>query len=245
MGKNNDRILNKILNIYGLNGEDRERFIKIINPIYRHKEFQIRMTNKFLHHGEITLGFHIIEDAVVTYLISCNYIREHSDVNFDINIAVIIAMLHDLYVVPWQNNDEAKTYKFFNKHGFRHPIEAVINATCWFPQLFENLNDAKKIIDGIVHHMFPLPVLVFKMSDINTLELKNFDLLDNVPIHVKRMLVKTTKRGKIGGISISRSRYIEGRIMAKADKKVSIREIKDVSSAKALLTGHNKKIIKK
>ena len=35
--------------------------------------------------------------------------------------------MHDLYTLPWQNNFEAKVDKFYNKHGFRHSIEALIN----------------------------------------------------------------------------------------------------------------------
>jgi len=237
--------VNKILKIYELTNRDQMKFLKIIDPIYKNDEFQKRMTSEFFHHGNVTLGMHIIEDAVVTYLMSKDYLKTHNDLNFDINLAVTIAMLHDLYTIPWQNNDMAKTYKFFNKHGFRHPIEAVINASCWFPQLFEDLNDAKKIVDGIIHHMYPLPVLVYKDSEKNILELKNFELLDRVPIHVKRIMIKTTKRGKIGRISISRSSYMEGRIMAKADKYVSTRQIKNLSSATALLTGYNKNLINK
>ena len=242
---NNKNKVDKILDIYGLNNRDRMNFLEIITHIYNHKEFQKKMTQEFLHHGDVTLGEHIIEDAVVTYLMSRDYLKKHQDLTFDINIAVTIAMLHDLYTVPWQNNNEAKTYKFFNKHGFRHPIEAVINAAYWYPILFEDLHAAEKIIDGIAHHMFPFPVAVLKNSEKNLLELKNFELLDKIPVHVKRILIKTTNRRKIGKISFSHSLYKEGRIMAKADKYVSTRQIKDISSAMALLTGHNKKILKK
>ena len=42
---------------------------KIILPIINHPEFQKRMTSKFSHHGKITVGEHIIEDAIVSYKI--------------------------------------------------------------------------------------------------------------------------------------------------------------------------------
>jgi hypothetical protein len=48
-----------------------------------------------------------------------------------------------------------------------------------------------------------------------------------------------------GFVSICPSKYIEGRVMAKADKYVSIRQIKNPSSALALVTGKNKKLKKK
>ena len=242
---NKNNVLNKIMALYGLTNKEQQEFMKIVNPIYQHDEFQKRMTQEFLHHGDVTLGEHIIEDAVVTYLMARDYLKKHHDLSFELNIAVIIAMLHDLYTVPWQNNDKAKTCKFCNKHGFRHPIEAVINAAYWYPLLFEDLHDAKKIVDGIVHHMFPFPVAVFKDNEKNLLELKNFELLDKIPIHVKRILIKVTNRRRIGKLSFSSSLYKEGRIMAKADRHVSTRQIKDVSSATALVTGHNKKLLKK
>ena len=245
MKKNNDKKLKKILDNYQLSAGDREEFIKIIGPIYQHEEFQRRMGPEFFHHGMVTLGEHIIEDAVVTYIIGIKYLVKHQNANFSIEIAVIIAMLHDLYTIPWQNNKDDKTHKFFNKHGFRHPIEAVINASFWYPLLFEDLNDAKKIIDGIVHHMYPLPVVSFKNDSRNLLELKNDSLVEELPIHVKNILIKSTCRFKVGRISVCRSRYIEGRIVARADKYVSIRQIKNVSSGVALLTGKNKSLNKK
>ena len=42
----------------------------MIEIIYIHDEFQRRMTSEFKHHGEITLGAHILEDTVVNYLLS-------------------------------------------------------------------------------------------------------------------------------------------------------------------------------
>ena len=245
MKKNNDKVVNKIFDVYGFDKNDCVQFMKIINSIYIHEEFQKRFGKEFLHHGNITLGEHIIEDAVVTYKMSMKYLKNHHSGDFDLRIAVIIAMLHDLYVLPWQNNIEAKTHKLFNAHGFRHPIEAVINASIWYPELFSDAKNAKKIVDGIIHHMFPFPVAVFKLNDENLLELKNYELLDNVPINIRKMMVKSTNRGKIGKVSFARSKYKEGKIMSKADFHVSLGQIKDLSSAKALLTGKNKKLLKK
>ena len=242
MSKNKDmEILDYIFDIYKLSNYDRKKISDVILPIYSFSEFKKRMTDEFPHHGSITLGEHIIDDAIMTYLLSKKYIN---DSNFDIDVAIKIAMLHDLYVVPWQNNIENKTKYFFNKHGFRHPIEAVINAYSWYPELFKNKDEAEKIIDGIIHHMFPLPVKAF-IIDNNKMELKNYDMLDKLPSYIIDIIIKSTNRGRIGFVSICPSKYIEGRVMAKADKYVSIRQIKNPSSALALVTGKNKKLKKK
>lgn len=237
-------VLNNLLDKYMIFDEERKEFINIIKPIYMHSEFQRRMTDKFLHHSDITLGMHILEDTIKTYLLSKKYLRRYKNRDYNLSIALKISMLHDLYTLPWQNNPLNKSSKFFNKHGFRHPVEAVINAINWFPFLFTNEEDSKKIIDGIIHHMYPLPVICFKDYDYNKFELRNYDLIINLSDIHKKILVWSTNRGKIGDISICRSKYKEGRIMSKADKDVSFGQIKNISSATALLTGKNKKIKK-
>ncbi len=233
--------IDSILIKYNINNEDKSNFLNIINPIVSHSEFQRRMTSEFLHHSNITLGEHIIEDAVVTYLLG-----KKSKKNINIDLAVKIAMLHDLYTVSWQNTEKViKEKKFFNKHGFRHPVEAIINAYNWYPELFKNENDTRIIIDGVIHHMYPLPVTKFVDSRDNILELKNFELVSNLPQEIKDIIVYSTKRKGLGSISLCKSKYIEGRIMSKADKKVSVGQFKNVSSVLALFTGVNKKLERK
>ena len=226
--------LDKIFDKYNLNLEDRNYLDKIIIPIINHPEFQKRMTKEFFHHGDITLGEHILEDSVLTYLLA----KKRNDIKID--LAIKIAMLHDLYTIPWQNNKEAKVKRFFNKHGFRHPIEAVINGVTWYPEIFNDEEESKIIIDGVLHHMFPLPVRYLNKKT----ELKNWDVYDNLDESYKLMINASLKRKKLGPVSFSRSKYIEGRIMSKADKKVSRKQIKNISSANALITGHNKKLEK-
>ena len=234
----NKEKLNKIIDKYKLSNDEKEEFINIINSIFIHKEFQKRMTNEFLHHSNITLGEHILEDAVLTYLLC----KKRNNINVD--LAVKIAMLHDLYTNPWQNNKKNKVNNFCNKHGFRHPIEAVINAITWFPDLFEKEEDAKIIIDGILHHMYPLPVRTFVDSDVNKMELKNFNLINELSEKNKKIIIKSLNRNKINKYSFSKSIYKEGRIMSKADKKVSRSQIKNINSLTALVTGHNKSLKK-
>lgn len=236
--KNNN--IQKLYNKYKLNKTDILYLNNIVIPIYNHPEFQKRLSKEFIHHGEIILGDHIIEDAIMTY----NIAKKKKNINID--LAVKIAMFHDLYTCPWQNKTEfIKEKSFFNKHGFRHPIEAVINAVNWYPNEFQNKDDAKVIIDGIIHHMYPLPVTRYYDNKENILELKNFELLSTIPENIKSLIIESTKRKGLKRISICKSKYIEGRIMSKADKKVSIKQFHNFNSIKAIFTGINKSIDRK
>ena len=220
-----DELFNKICNKYHLNNEDKNYIKEIIWPIINDDNFQIRLTNKFPHHGVITLGEHIIEDVIMTYILSKKYVNKKKDNNYKIDLAIKIALLHDLYTLPWQNNKEAKVKHFFDKHGFRHPVESVINSITWYPDLF-NEETSFVIIDGILHHMNPLPVRYLD----NKTELKNRELYDKLDDNYKKMINDSLKRKRIGKISLARSKSKEGKIMAKADRKVSRKQIKDFSS---------------
>jgi len=234
-------IVNSLFNKYNLSYDDRDYLNKIMFPIISNSNFKRRLTNEFLHHSDITLGEHIIEDTIVTYLLSKKYLAKKNN-QYRIDLAVKIALLHDLYTIPWQNNKEAKVHHFFSKHGFRHPVEAVINSITWYPELFNDKDDANIIIDGIVHHMYPLPVRRVNENKIEKTELKNIDNYNRLSESYKDMIINSLNRKKIGVISFSKSKYREGKIMSKADKLVSYKQIKNFASAKALLTGHNKKI---
>ena len=235
----NNIIISNLFNKYLLNDNEINEIKKIITPIVSSEEFKNRMTNLYPHHGKITLGEHIIEDAIVTYKLSKK--QRIKNKNYRIDLAIEIAMFHDLYTIPWQNNKESKVNYFFHKHGFRHPIEAIINSINWYPEYFNNINDTKIIIDGVLHHMFPLPVLAFK-DNVSNLELKNTSLYNNLSNWQKEVICESLQRKRLGSISISRSRYKEGKIMSKADRIVSRHQIKDFRSLKSLVTGHNKNI---
>ena len=236
-----DKLINKLFDKYKLNDNEKIELYNIMKDIYFHPEFQKRLTKDFPHHGSFTLGDHIIKDAIVTYKLSKKYEKRKRRKPYNTKLAVTIAMFHDLYTECWQNSEE-KPKHFYNKHGFRHPIEAVINAINWYPELFYNENDNKIIIDGIVHHMFPLPVRTIK--NIDKIELKNRKLYDNLSYNEKESLKNSLKRKRIGPISFTRSIYMEGKVMSKADKKVSRRELNNFKSFKALLTGRNKMLDK-
>ena len=237
--KYHDEILYKMLDKYKLTIDEKDELLNIINFIYMHDEFQRRMTSEFYHHDRITLGEHILEDTIISYILVKKYKKQH----IDLDVTCKIAMLHDLYTIPWQNNPDGKEKKFLNMHGFRHPIEAVINAVTWYPEIFES-EDTKKIIDGVVHHMFPFPVLAYEDSDDNPLELKNFESTKNLDEVTKRILIESSNRGKIGRITFVPSMYPEGNIVSIADKMTSINNFKgsNLDALTALVTGKNRNL---
>lgn len=239
---NNDKVMYSLLEKYNLNNDEKDELLSIITSIYSHDEFQKRMTEEFLHHDKITVGMHMLEETIISYLLSKKY---RDTPNFELQIVLKMAMMHDLYTEPWQNNPEAKVNNFIHAHGFRHPIEAVINVNTWYPEIFAVKEDAKKLIDGIVHHMFPLPVVSFTNVDNNDLELRNFEFVKNLNVFNKELLINSSTRLKIGPCSVSPSIYKEGRIMSLADKIVSVKNFKgsNLNGVIALLNGHNKNLI--
>lgn len=222
--------MNELLNKY-LDKNEKKEFLNIINPIISHEEFKRRMLKDFPHHGKISLSEHILEVAILTYKMC----KKKKNVN--LKLAVYIAMMHDLYTLPWQNNKIKEKY-FSNKHGFRHPLESVINSINWYPQIY-NDNDYKIIIDGIIHHMYPLPVRVFNNKK---LELKNSELINNVDEKYINEIKNSSKRHRLFNLSLSKSKYKEGRIVSYCDKKVSIKQISNIYDLISLLTGRNKNL---
>lgn len=229
---------------YKLTGFKIKKLWNIIKPICYHEEFIKRCKPPFWHHDCSTLGDHIICDAIVTYKLVTNFKKKRKFFKFvDPKLAVYIAMFHDLYEEPWQNNLIFKTKHLKNKHGFIHPIEACANAITWFPEMFKDEHDALIIIDGIIHHMFPLPV---RAVDDKPMELNNQDKFDALPEKYKRIIKSSTSIGQLGPFSLRKTFYIEGILMSKADKIVAIR--KDMHSFRgllALLTGNNKNLDEK
>lgn len=233
--------INRRLDLNKFSSEDKEEFWSIIKPIFEHEEFQRRLNAKeYAHHGTTSLGTHIISDAMVTYIIAKKYRVKKATFRHD--LAILIAMFHDLYELPWQNSGRIQS-RFTNKHGFTHPLEAAINASTWFPNYFEDLEDAKIIIDGIIHHMYPLPVRALDNTDA---ELNNYDKWDNLNDDIKGLIKLSSNRNKIGSVSLSATKYIEGKLVSKADKLVTIKSDKlSFKAYQALLTGKNSDLNKK
>lgn len=231
--KNNINTVNEIMDKYDLPNEDKTKLWGIIYPIFTHEEFQRRMNAlEFAHHADISLGYHILSDAVVTYLIA----KKKKLPEENLEIAVTIAMFHDLYEIPWQNSGIIKS-RMTNRHGFTHPIEGAVNASVWYPMYFENEKKSEIIIDGIIHHMYPFPV---RALDGTPAELNNEQKFEKLDPSIKNLIISSSMRSKIGHISLCRSKYQEGRIMSAADKYVSIfKDLKNFEALKACITGIN------
>lgn len=233
-----------ILKSYSLTEEEINEITNIIEYIFKHLEFQKRLTSDYPHHGDTSLGQHILDDTVLTYQLSKKYLNKSNDNNYRLDLALKISMFHDLYTYPWQNNNFAKDNKFFNKHGFRHPVESVINSCTWFKEDFINESDAKILIDGIIHHMIPLPVIIIDNIVVNNRELNNFDSFKKLPENLQNLIIESTNQNKFLNLSWKKSKYKEGRIMAKADKKASLKEFNNLFDVMALITGKNKNLRK-
>lgn len=219
---------------YGFTLPEQEDFTKIVRPIISHPEFEKRCTDNFPHHGNTTLGEHILKDAMITYRLANIYKSKHPNMDISTETAVVIALFHDLYTNPWQNVDNDNP--LYEKHGFMHPIEAVINAYDWYPEYFDDEEISKKIIDGVLHHMYPFPVR--KINDeieINEKKITDFKFYD--------VLVHSTK-SKRENLCFKKATFIEGKLVSKADKLVTVKEIKNISSLVALVTAKNKSIAK-
>lgn len=238
-----DNILDELMNRYALNNTEKEELYNIIKDIYLNPFFQERLKPDFSHHAKITLGEHILEDTIVTFILSKKY---ENNPGYNKRLALIISMFHDLYIEPWQNNKKNKLNKLHNKHGFRHPIEAIISSITHFPEYFENLDEAKIIIDGVIHHMYPFPVRCVEIGGYNILELNNYPDLLKIKPELLELIIESSNRHRISCFSFNKSLYLEGRLMSKADKIVSRLNLKgsSMSSKTALLTGTNKNITK-
>lgn len=217
--------------------KEQEEFLNIVKNVINHEEFEKRCTEEFYHHGTTTLGEHIIKDAILTYRMVKIYKLKHPLIKINLEDAILIALFHDLYTKPWQNNTDKKSLLKMEYHGFIHPVEAVINSYNWFPEYFKDSKRAKKIIDGILHHMFPLPVKrITKDTLINNKKITDFKYYN--------FLITNTHNKKGLNFNLKRAKSIEGRIMSNADKKSALKELNNIDSFLALITGKNKSIIK-
>ena len=237
--KENQQLLNDLLDRFELSKKEKEEFLQIATPIIKHEEFQKRMNaEEFPHHAKVSLGEHIISDAILTYKLT----KKKKWKKEEQKRAIKIALFHDLYELPWQNSG-IKKKMLTNKHGFTHPIEAAINAATWYPELFKEDVEREIILDGIIHHMFPFPVRALNDKDA---ELHNQEKFEKLPENIRKNIIDSSKRKKIKSISFSRSKYQEGRIVSKADKKIAWgKELKSFHGLLACVTGHNPKLEKK
>lgn len=234
MKKISNKILFQQFTNTKLTQTEQKEFYKIAKPIINHKEFIKRCSNNFPHHGSTSLGEHIIKDALKTFILAKEYNKKNLYKKANIKTAVIIALFHDLYTNPWQNKETKSNIFNSNTHGMTHPVEAVLNSYKWFPKYFKNKKDAEIIIDGIIHHMYPYPVKKVTAKD-NIKLLKKFKYYE--------YLVATTSNITNFKIDIKPPKSIEGKLLVKADKLISIKELNNLNSIKSLINGKNKSLI--
>lgn len=87
------------------------------------------MTDEYYHHDKITLGEHILEDTIVTYLLS----KKHKkNPKYNTNVASKIAMMHDLNMYP------LPVRKFV--------VPAIEEMKLKNPEIIETLNESTKEI---------------------------------------------------------------------------------------------------
>lgn len=206
--------LKEIFNRYHIKEQEARYIWKNIKPIFCHQEFQRRLDDPFFHHENITVGEHILKDTIFSYKLA----KAKKISSEEIKRTILIAMFHDLYVMPWMDNTIKNQFK--NQHAFRHPVEAIVNAIAWFPEYFTDLEQAKIIIDGVLHHMYPCPVVSSKSLD---WELNNKSLYDNLDEKYKNLIICSLNPCVFKNYSLRKTFYIEGRILSRVDKIVTFR----------------------
>ena len=145
----------EILDIYK-NDPYYNEWYRIVRKILKNEEFQKRRL--FSHHENESLWAHSIKVSFNSY----KYAVKHGINAYNCAIAGI---LHDFYTKAWQDGIELeilddkyrdrfinpKKEKFFEQHGFTHPIEALENSRKYFNRYLN-----KNIENAIATHMFPL-----------------------------------------------------------------------------------------
>lgn len=217
MTKQNDKYLRfkEVCNRYRLKEKDMRFLWKNVKTIFCHEEFQKRMQDPFWHHQDVTIGEHILGDTILAYKV-CK--SKNKDDNF-IRRTLYISMFHDLYVQSWMIYHK-KEY-FINSHAFSHPIEAIINAITWFPQCFADLEDAKIIIDGVLHHMYPCPVRAFTSLK---WEIFNAALYEKLDDKYKTIITCSLAPCLFKNMALRKSFYLEGRILSHVDKVITMKK---------------------
>ena len=133
----NHKIRNSYASVYSA------EFLHLINPVVTNPIY-IEMSKK-LHHMDQTIYDHSIKVAYLSYKIS-------KFLNLNTRNCVIAALLHDFYKNSWIDSTESKP--FFQKHGFVHAEEALVNSKHYFNHLL-NI----RIENAILRHMFPLNIV--------------------------------------------------------------------------------------
>lgn len=105
----------------------------------------------YIQHGSITTFEHCMSVALMSYAIV-----KFFHIEVALKTLLVGAILHDFYLYDWHKNKDNKV-KFFDKHGFKHPIKAKENAIKYF-----NISEEEQHI--IESHMFPLTISLVPKS---------------------------------------------------------------------------------
>ncbi|MEA1975766.1 MAG: HD domain-containing protein [Bacillota bacterium] len=119
----------------------KQEYNMIIKEIV-HNKIYLQLKN-YTQHNE-SIYDHSLKVSYLAYKIS-------KKLKLDYISATRGALLHDFFLYDWRIEGKLNKKKLFQKHGFTHPKEALINAKKHF-----NIN--KKEEDIIIKHMFPLTI---------------------------------------------------------------------------------------
>jgi len=114
-------------------------FNKITEDILYHPEF---LKLKTLRHHKKDIYHHVVRVSYLSYIWAKKLRLDHV-------AAARGGLLHDFFIYDWRHEGQVKKKKLFEKHGFTHPKEALLNAQTHF-----ELSD--KEVNIILRHMFPL-----------------------------------------------------------------------------------------
>ena len=118
---------------------DMEEYHKITQDLLTHHVF---LKLKALRHHKLDIYHHVCRVSVLSYKLA-------KRLNLDYISAARGGLLHDFFTYDWRKEGQVKKKKIFEKHGFTHSKEALINSKKYF-----TLNPIEE--DIIIKHMFPL-----------------------------------------------------------------------------------------
>lgn len=116
-----------------------KQFMELIKDYY--ESDVVKQMDKFIHHGTTTTLQHCENVAWISYIIN-----EKLHLNADEKELVEAALLHDLYLYDWHEDDPSHKL-----HGFHHAEVACNNAV-------KNFDISEKQQEAIRSHMWPLNI---------------------------------------------------------------------------------------
>lgn len=124
-----------------------KRFEELIKDYFQSEVIQ--QMGQYIHHGTTTTLEHCENVAWISYLIN-----EKLRFNADEKELIEVAMLHDLYLYDWHEDDPSHRL-----HGFNHPEIACNNAV-------KHFGISEKQQQAIRSHMWPLTITAIPKSKV-------------------------------------------------------------------------------